>query len=96
MISPGVLITSDSTTQKTHGSLTLPETNSEFTPENRPRAPIGKDRIPTIHFWGRKMLVSGRVTIPGTSPPALLVAMAFVPPAGGFPKKNPIPRPGSP
>ena len=33
---------------------TLPETNSEFAPENRPRAPIGKDRIPTIHLQVRK------------------------------------------
>ena len=29
---------------------TLPETNSEFAPENRPPSPIGQDRIPSIHF----------------------------------------------
>ena len=29
---------------------TLPETNSEFTPENRPFAPKGNDLFPTIHF----------------------------------------------
>ncbi len=32
------------------GVLALPETNSEFTPENSPFAPKGNDRIPTIHF----------------------------------------------
>ncbi len=31
-------------------------------PENRPQTPQkGNDRIPTIHFQVRKMLVSGRV-----------------------------------
>ncbi len=40
---------------------TLPETHSEFTPENRPFAPKGNDRIPTIHFQVLLRLVSGRV-----------------------------------
>ena len=34
-------------------NLSLPETNGKFAPENRPFDPIGKDRIPTIHFQGR-------------------------------------------
>ena len=38
----------------------LPETNSEFTPENRPFAPKGKDRIPTIHVSGANPAVSFR------------------------------------
>ena len=43
--------------------LQLPETNSEFTPENRPfNAPKGNEKvIPTIHFQVRTcQLVSGR------------------------------------
>ncbi len=34
---------------------TIPKTNSNFAPENRPfNAPKGNDRLPTIHFQGRK------------------------------------------
>ena len=40
------------TQPQTSSSSTLPETNGKFAPENRPFAPIGKDRIPTIHFQG--------------------------------------------
>ena len=32
-------------------------------PENRPASPIGKDRIPTIHFEGVLLLVSGRLAV---------------------------------
>ena len=39
---------------------TAPKTNSKRT-ENRPFAPKGNNRIPTIHFQVRLLLVSGRV-----------------------------------
>ena len=41
---------------------TLPETNSEFTPENGPLAPK-RNHLPTIDFQGRLLLVSGRVRL---------------------------------
>jgi len=41
---------------------TLPETNSKFAPENRPRAPKGKEKVfQTSIFWCFLLLVSGRV-----------------------------------
>ena len=41
---------------------TLPKTNVRFAPENRPKRPKRKrESIPTIHFQGLKMLVSGSV-----------------------------------
>ena len=43
-----------------HPIYTLPKTNSSHLKIGR--NPIGKDRIPTIHFQGLLLLVSGRVT----------------------------------
>ena len=40
---------------------TLPETNSKFTPKHRPKPNKKGESIPTIHFQGLWLLVSGRV-----------------------------------
>ncbi len=37
-----------------HGHLTLPETNSKFAPENRPKPKRKPDRIPTI--WPNEII----------------------------------------
>ena len=47
----------------------LPKTNSKFAPENRPKRNRKRERLPTIHFSGAKMLlVSGRVNFRGVFP----------------------------
>ena len=37
--------------------------HQQFAPENRPKPKRKRESIPTIHFQGAKMLVSGRVTL---------------------------------
>ena len=44
---------------------TLPETNSKFAPENRPRAPKRKGLFSNHPFFRCELLVSGRVTFLG-------------------------------
>lgn len=49
------------TLTRTQLSALCPSQNSQLAPENRPRAPKGRDRLLTIHFQVFSLLVSGRV-----------------------------------
>ena len=60
-------------------SMSLPSLELTFSPLKIGRNPKGNDRLPTIHFQGAKMLVSGRIV-------CIVCLSAFVPRRGSHPQ----------